>query len=61
MKRRLALVHRPGATGSSSRHLALIYPQVPRQTCWVHVLLNVAQLLRVRDRGPCLVRFLIVG
>jgi transposase-like protein len=34
--------------------LALVYPQVPRQTCWVHVLRNVAQHLRVRDREPCL-------
>lgn len=34
--------------------LALVYPQVPRQACWVHVLRNVAQRLRVRDREACL-------
>ncbi len=34
--------------------LALVYPQVPRQACWVHVLRNVAQRLRVRDRAICL-------
>ncbi|HYM92030.1 MAG TPA: IS256 family transposase [bacterium] len=34
--------------------LALAYPHVPRQTCWVHVLRNVAQRLRVRDRDACL-------
>ena len=34
--------------------LALVYPQVPRQACWVHVLRNVAQRLRVRDRNRCL-------
>ncbi len=34
--------------------LALVYPQVPRQACWVHVLRNVAQHLRVRDRERCL-------
>ena len=28
----------------------LVYPTVPRQACWVHVLRNVAQRLRVRDR-----------
>jgi len=33
---------------------ALVYPHVPRQTCWVHVLRNVAQRLRVRDRDRCL-------
>jgi len=32
----------------------LVYPQVPRQACWVHVLRNVAQHLRVRDRERCL-------
>jgi putative transposase len=34
--------------------LALVYPQVPRQACWVHVLRNVAHRLRVRDRALCL-------
>jgi transposase-like protein len=34
--------------------LALVYPHVPRQACWVHVLRNVAQRLRVRDRDACL-------
>ncbi len=30
--------------------LDLVYAHVPRQACWVHVLRNVAQRLRVRDR-----------
>jgi len=34
--------------------LALVYPHVPRQACWVHVLRNVAQRLRMRDRDACL-------
>ncbi len=34
--------------------LDLVYPHVPRQACWVHVLRNVAQHLRVRDRARCL-------
>jgi transposase-like protein len=34
--------------------LELVYPTVPRQACWVHVLRNVAQRLRVRDRERCL-------
>jgi putative transposase len=34
--------------------LALVYPQVPRQACWVHVLRNVAQRLCVRERDACL-------
>jgi transposase-like protein len=34
--------------------LALVYPHVPRQACWVHGLRNVAQRLRVRDRARCL-------
>ena len=34
--------------------LTLVYPQIPRQACWVHVLRNVAQRLRVRDRDRCL-------
>jgi len=42
--------------GQRGLHAALqtIYPHVPRQTCWVHVLRNVAQRLRVRDRDVCL-------
>lgn len=34
--------------------LELVYPQVPRQACWVHVLRNVAQRLRLHDRDACL-------
>jgi putative transposase len=34
--------------------LALVYPRVPRQTCWVHVLRNVVHRLRLRDRAACL-------
>jgi putative transposase len=34
--------------------LDLVYPQVPRQACWVHVLRSVAQHLRVRHRERCL-------
>ncbi len=34
--------------------LDLVYPHVPRQACWVHVLRNVARHLRVRDRERCL-------
>jgi len=34
--------------------LDLVYPTVPRQACWVHLLRNVAQRLRVRDRERCL-------
>ena len=34
--------------------LTLSYPRVPRQTCWVHVLRNVAHRLRLRDRAACL-------
>lgn len=34
--------------------LDLVYPHVPRQACWVHILRNVAQHLRVRDRERCL-------
>ncbi len=34
--------------------LELVYPRVPRQACWVHVLRNVAQRLRLRDRDACL-------
>ena len=34
--------------------LTLVYPHTPRQACWVHVLRNVANRLRVRDRAACL-------
>ena len=34
--------------------LTFVYPHVARQACWVHVLRNVAQRLRVRDRATCL-------
>ncbi len=34
--------------------LDLVYPHVPRQACWVHVLRNVTQHLRARDRERCL-------
>ena len=49
----LQLVTTDGHTGLHAA-LALVYPHVPRQTCWVHVLRNVAQRLRVRDREACL-------
>ena len=51
--RALQLVTTDGHTGLHAA-LALVYPHVPRQTCWVHVLRNVAQRLRVRDRDACL-------
>jgi transposase-like protein len=49
----LALITTDGHRGL---HLALdfVYPTIPRQACWVHVLRNVAQRLRVRDRERCL-------
>jgi putative transposase len=50
---RLHLVTTDGHAGLH-RALELIYPDVPRQACWVHVLRNVAQRLRVRDREACL-------
>ena len=34
--------------------LTLVYPAIPRQACWVHVLRNVTNRLRVRDRAACL-------
>ena len=34
--------------------LDLVYAQVPRQACWVHVLRNVATRLRAKDREVCL-------
>jgi putative transposase len=34
--------------------VTFVYPHVARQACWVHVLRNVAQRLRVRDRDACL-------
>jgi len=42
--------------GHRGLHAALdyIYPDVPRQACWVHVLRNVSNRLRVRDRDECL-------
>jgi len=49
----LQLITTDGHTGLHAA-LALVYPQVPRQTCWVHVLRNVAQRLRLRDRDACL-------
>ncbi|HLY21718.1 MAG TPA: IS256 family transposase [bacterium] len=49
----LRLITTDGQTGLH-RALELVYPHVPRQTCWVHVLRNVAQRLRVRDRDACL-------
>lgn len=49
----LRLVTTDGQTGLHAA-LQLVYPHVPRQTCWVHVLRNVAQRLRVRDRDACL-------
>ena len=50
---RLALITTDGHRGLHAA-LALVYPTVPRQACWVHVLRNVAQRLRVRDRERCL-------
>ncbi len=49
----LRLITTDGHTGLHAA-LDLVYPQVPRQACWVHVLRNVAQRLRVRDRDRCL-------
>ncbi len=34
--------------------LDLVYSVIPRQACWVHVLRNVANRLRVKDREACL-------
>lgn len=50
---RLRLITTDGHRGLHAA-LDLVYPQVPRQACWVHVLRNVAQRLRVRDRDRCL-------
>lgn len=50
---RLALITTDGHRGLHAA-LELVYPTVPRQACWVHVLRNVAQRLRVRDRERCL-------
>ena len=56
-KRRLILVAY-GITQDGHRglHAALdlVYPTTPRQACWVHVLRNVTQRLRLRDRDRCL-------
>lgn len=51
--RQLRLITTDGHRGL---HLALeyVYPTVPRQACWVHVLRNVSNRLRVRDRAECL-------
>ncbi len=48
----LALITTDGHRGLHAA-LELVYPTVPRQTCWVHVLRNVVQRLRVRDRDRC--------
>lgn len=50
---RLQLITTDGHRGLHAA-LDLVYPQVPRQACWVHVLRNVAQRLRVHDRERCL-------
>lgn len=50
---RLALITTDGHRGLHAA-LELVYPTVPRQACWVHLLRNVAQRLRVRDRERCL-------
>ncbi|MDP2955658.1 MAG: transposase, partial [Longimicrobiales bacterium] len=42
---RLALITTDGHRGLHAA-LELVYPTVPRQACWVHVLRNVAQRLR---------------
>lgn len=49
----LRLITTDGHTGLHAA-LALVYPHVLRQACWVHVLRNVAQRLRLRDRDACL-------
>ncbi len=49
----LRLITTDGQAGLHAA-LTLVYPHVPRQACWVHVLRNVAQRLRVRDRDRCL-------
>ncbi len=51
--RQLQLITTDGQRGLHAA-LDLVYPQVPRQACWVHVLRNVAQHLRARDRERCL-------
>lgn len=50
---RLTLITTDGHRGLHAA-LDLVYPTVPRQACWVHVLRTVAQRLRVRDRARCL-------
>lgn len=50
---RLHLITTDGHRGLHAA-LDLVYPHVPRQACWVHVLRNVAQHLRARDRERCL-------
>src|SRR5437660_2671206 len=50
---RLRLITTDGHAGLHAA-LTLVYPQTPRQACWVHALRNVAQRLRVRDREQCL-------
>jgi len=51
-----APLHLITTDGHRGLHAAVefVYPTVPRQACWVHVLRNVAQRLRVRDRERCL-------
>jgi putative transposase len=49
----LALITTDGHRGLHAA-VELVYPTVPRQACWVHVLRNVAQRLRGRDRARCL-------
>jgi transposase-like protein len=48
---RLQLITTDGHRGFHAA-LDLVYPHVRRQACWVHVLRNVAQHLRARDREP---------
>lgn len=50
---RLRLITTDGHRGLHAA-LDLVYPHVPRQACWVHVLRTVAGHLRVRDRARCL-------
>lgn len=50
---RLALITTDGHRGLHAA-LDLVYATVPRQACWVHVLRNVVQRLRMRDRERCL-------
>jgi len=51
--KQLQLITTDGQRGLHAA-LDLVYSDVPRQACWVHVLRNVANRLRVKDREACL-------